>query len=134
LPSAPSAAPGVPIAQTIAAIELILDILASRSAHYIPSLQDNSALFLDRFHRFIREAEMMANFVDQYMPYDDPQRIGIFRPIVQNGTAIEENHRVFAGCGLIARRKIGALEQAEDIEWTFELHLLDHHNIRKVLH
>src|SRR5690606_29616405 len=47
---------------------------------------------LDGFHLLVREAEMMAQFVDQHMGDDLAQRVVVvLGPVVENGAAIEED-------------------------------------------
>src|SRR4051812_33232013 len=47
---------------------------------------------LETLHVFIGEAEVMADLVDQDMRDDGAETLFVFRPIVENGTAIEIDH------------------------------------------
>ena len=66
---------------------------------------------------------MMADFMNQHMTDDMPERLVIFGPIIQNWSAIEPDHvghrRDFIAA---AKRQPDALKQSKQIEFAFGFH------------
>src|ERR1051325_163980 len=51
---------------------------------------------LDRVHLIVRQAEVMADLVDQHVTDDVAQGLFVLRPIVEDRAAIEEDRRLAA--------------------------------------
>ena len=76
---------------------------------------------------------MMADFMNQHMAHDMTERLFMFRPIIENRPAIEENHGGMVRCrGAFAAGEIGALEQAQYVEGRVEFHVVGHVVIRQL--
>src|SRR4051812_42495914 len=74
-------------------------------------------LFLELFHVVVRQAEMVADLVDQHMGDDVAQRLVVFGPVVQYRPAVEGDAvRAFAGLRVPALGDAAALEQAKQVE------------------
>src|SRR5438552_11709343 len=82
-------------------------------------------LGLDRLHIGIREAEMVADFVNQDVTDDMAQRFLVFGPVIEDRAAVQPDQVGQAGDVVIAaERQAYALEQAEQIEFALRLHLV----------
>jgi hypothetical protein len=63
------------------------------------------------------------------------QAFAVLAPVIEDGPAIEKDHGRFRRvAAALTGGKVGALKQAEDVEWRLQLHALDHLVIGKVLH
>src|SRR5215831_4870008 len=83
--------------------------------------------FLDRNHIRVGKAEMMTDLMYQHMFDDGAERLVVLGPIVENWTTIEPNHvRHLHGGALRTERQANALKQAEQVEFGFGAHLIEH--------
>src|SRR3984957_11292040 len=88
----------------------------------------------DRRHVVIGETEMMADLVDQHMADDPSQRFVMFGPVIQDRAAIQPDHvGQPRNVVLAAKRQADALKQAEQVEFAFGLHLVEHFFGRKII-
>lgn len=79
---------------------------------------------------------MMADLMDEDMADDGAQRLLMLGPVIENGTAVEEDH--IGECPglrqLLALGKAYALEQSEQVEFALGLHVAQHIVFREILH
>ena len=65
---------------------------------------------------------MVPDLVDQHVAHDMAQRLGMFGPVVEDGPAVKEDHRLVRRVrAAFASGQVWAREQAEDIELGLEL-------------
>src|SRR5262249_29043285 len=82
---------------------------------------------LDSLHIGIGEAKMMADLVHQNMLDDGAERFVVLSPIIENRPPIEPDHiRHLPGRAFRTKRQADALEEAEQFEFAFRFHLLEH--------
>lgn len=79
---------------------------------------------------------MMADLMDQHMGDDGAQSLVMLGPVIEDGTAIEEDHvgehpRM---AEFLALGETGALEQAEQVELALSLHVVQHIVLREILY
>lgn len=79
---------------------------------------------------------MMADLVNEHMRDDGAQGLLVLGPVIENGTAVEEDHigKRARMTHLLAMSEAQALEQAEQIEFTLGLHGSQHIVFREVCH
>jgi hypothetical protein len=77
---------------------------------------------------------MMTDLVNEHMSDDGAQAFLVLSPVIENGTAIEEDHigERARMTHLLAMREAHALEQAEQIEFALGLHVSQHIVFREV--
>src|ERR1700730_11216249 len=69
---------------------------------------------LDRLHVGVREAEMVADLVDQHMAHDVAQRLLVLGPVIQDRAAVEPDHvRKSGNVAMGLMRKPNTMKQAE---------------------
>jgi 4a-hydroxytetrahydrobiopterin dehydratase len=90
---------------------------------------------LDALHVLIRQAEVMADLVDDDVRENVTQRDLGISPFIQDRAAIQEDHVGFAGVVLVCPllRDVDALEQAQDVEGGFEFEFGGYVVIRQIL-
>ena len=79
-------------------------------------LRDYCALLgtgFDRFHVFVRQAEMMADFVNQHVGDNFAQCILMLRPIIEDWPSIQPDH-----IGQLLGRYLRLEWQANTLEWS----------------
>src|SRR6516165_11210714 len=84
-------------------------------------------LRLDPGHVVVGKPEMVTDLVDQHVTDDVAQRLLVLRPIIQDWPAVEPDHIGEAGdIRMTLIWQAGSLEEAEQIEFRFGLHLVQH--------
>ena len=70
---------------------------------------------------------MMPDLVNQYMANDPPQRLVVFGPVIQDGAPVEPD-QIGEPCdvAMALMRKARALKQAEQVEFAFRAHFVEH--------
>src|SRR3954466_7523128 len=73
---------------------------------------------LDRFHVGVRQAEVVADLVDEDMADDMAERLVVLGPVIEDWPPVQPDHVGQPRDVVIALlRQAGALEQAEQIEF-----------------
>src|ERR1700736_3535292 len=92
------------------------------------------SLRLDRLHVVVGQPKMMADFVNQDVADEMAQRLVMFGPVIQDRATVEPDHIGQPGNVVIAaKRQAYALEQAEQVEFAFRVHLVEHLVARKIV-
>ena len=104
-------------------------LISAEEAHEMMPLLDPKqfvgAVF-DRLHVVVRQAEMMADFVDQNMGDDVAQRFLVLGPVVEDRAAIEQDPvRHVAAFDRETLRQAAAFEETQQVEGRFQRHVLE---------
>ena len=77
---------------------------------------------------------MMADLVHQHVLDDRAERFLVLGPVVENRPAVKPDHvRHLHRRALRAERQADALEQAEQVEFAFGAHLVEHLFAREIV-
>ena len=78
---------------------------------------------------------MMTDLVHEHVFDDGAQRLVVLRPIIEDRPAIEPDHIRHLNRGTHrTKRQPDAMEQAEQVEFTLDLHPLDHLLAWEIVH
>lgn len=109
--------------------------LSAQHQAHVEDVAELTRRGFDCLHILIRQAEVVADFVDEHMGDDHAESFLMLSPIVEKGPAVE-NHHIGHAARLGHRRILSqayALEQAENVERRFGLEIVQYIVRREIL-